>query len=243
MKNQIKTMTCLFIVLLYSCSAKAQNPDPIYQKVIPGDASLQFNRIIPHVVKYKKGKKVGMYYDMHITEKWGKEVYELAIRFGDENATPDLIYIDTKTLGFAGRRLQMDRAGYTIDLRLENNHMKGALEPHEGSKYEYQEYDKKHPHGAFEPAVINYAITALPLKEGYTASIPTMDLNNGSQIIWANIKVEKRETIKVGDKSYDTWKVSSKGARDKTVWVSTEVPYVIKMTTKGNPGAWEVVLD
>ena len=232
----------MIVLVLASCGVKAQNPDPIYQKVIPGDASLVVSRISAHKVNYKKGKKTGMFYDMRKIQKWGKDVYELAIRFGSETANPDLIYLDAKTLGFAGRRLQMDNAGYTIDLKMEGNHMTGALEPHEGSKYTYQKYDKVHPHGAFEPAVINYAITMLPLKEGYTASIPTMDLNKGSQIIWANIKVEKRETIKVDGKSYDTWKVSSEGIRNKTVWVSTEVPYVVKMVTKGNPGAWVAVI-
>lgn len=232
----------LLLTLLVSCGAKAQKPDPIYNKVLPGDQSLTPNRISAHKVTYKKGRGT-MIYDMHKVTKWGKEVYELAIYFGDESATPDLIYMDLNSLGFAGRRLQMDKAGYTLDLQFENNTMKGALEPHEGSDYEHRAYNKVHPHEAFEPAVINYAIAALPLKEGYTASIPTMDLNNGSEIIWANIKVEKREKVTIGSKTFDTWKVSSNGIRNKTIWVTTTEPYVIKMKTKGNPGTWELVID
>jgi hypothetical protein len=229
---------------LFSCSTKAQNPDPIYQKVLPGDPSLAISRITPHQVKYRKGKKVGMVYDMHPSNKWGKEVIELIVYFGaDTNSTGDHMYFNPQTLSFAGRLLKMDSQGYTIDLKMEDTHMTGELQPHEGSKYTCQEYDKRHPHDAFEPAVINYAITALPLKEGYTASIPTMDLNKGSQIIWANIKVEGREKVTIDGRTYDTWKVTSDGIRNKTVWVSTEVPYVIKMKTKGNSGTWEVVAN
>ncbi len=242
MKKQFNILSLLIMALLVSCGAKAQKPDPIYQKVLPGDISLVPSRISSHKVTYKKGRGT-MIYDMHKATKWGKEVYELAIYFGDESATPDLIYMDINSLGFAGRRLQMDKAGYTLDLQFDQNTMKGALNPHEGSDYEYREYNKVHPHEAFEPAVINYAITALPLKEGYTASIPTMDLNNGSEIIWANIKVEKREKVTIGSKIFDTWKVISSGIRNKTVWVTTTEPYVIKMKTKGNPGTWQVEVD
>lgn len=242
MKKRFNILSVLVLALLVSCGAKAQKPDPIYQKVLPGDVNLVSDRISPHKVTYKKGKGA-MIYDMHKVSKLGREVYELAIYFGDESATPDLIYMDINSLGFAGRRLQMDKAGYTLDLQFAKNTMKGALTPHEGSKYEHREYNKVHPHEAFEPAVINYAITALPLEVGYTASIPTMDLNNGSEIIWANIKVEKREKVTIGSKTFDTWKVTSNGIRKKTLWVTTTEPYVIKMKTKGNPGTWEVVVD
>ncbi|GAB5525187.1 MAG: hypothetical protein Roseis2KO_30590 [Roseivirga sp.] len=242
MKKPFNILSMLIMALLVSCGAKAQKPDPIYQKVLPGDVSLVPSRMTSHKVTYKKGRGT-MIYDMHKTTKWGKEVYELAIYFGDESATPDLIYMDINSLGFAGRRLQMDKAGYTLDLQFDQNTMKGALNPHEGSDYEYREYNKVHPHEAFEPAVINYAITALPLKEGYTASIPTMDLNNGSEIIWANIKVEKREKVTIGSRTFDTWKVISNGIRNKTLWVTTTEAYVIKMKTKGNPGTWQVVVD
>ncbi len=242
MKKQLNIPCMLMMALLLSCGAKAQKPDPIYQKVLPGDINLSPDRIKSHKVSYKKGRG-RMIYDMHKVRKWDREVYELAIYFGDESATPDRIYIDPGSLGFAGRRLQMDKAGYTLDLQFDDNTMKGALTPLEGSDYEYREYNKVHPHEAFEPAVINYAITALPLKEGYTASIPTMDLNNGSEIIWANIKVEKREEVTIGSKTFDTWKVTSNGIRNKTVWVTTTEPYVIKMKTKGNPGVWELVTE
>ncbi len=244
MKNRLnRVLTLTLLIITAACSQAQEKKGAIYQKVIPGDASMNVSKITPHKVQYKKGKKASMIYNMYKTQKWGKDLIELNVYFGESmDVVPDRMYFEPKTLGFAGRRLQMDRAGYTIDLKFENNRMTGALEPHEGSKYTHREYDKVHPHAAFEPAVINYAIAALPLKEGYTASIPTMDLNDGSQIIWANVKVEKRETIEVGGKSFDTWKVNSKGVRDKTLWISADVPYVIRMTTKGNPGAWEVVV-
>ena len=238
-RRTIFKLVCLAILWGNVSCSQAQNTEPLYTKVIPGDAVLKGSRLKPHRVTYKRSGKQ-MIYDMKLDNKWDKEVYELLVYFGGPDVVPDRMYLNLKDGSFAGRKLQMDAQGYTIDLKFENNHMTGSLQPHEGSKYEYREYDKMHPHGAFEPAVINYTISLLPLEEGYKASIPTMDLNNGSQIIWANISVEKHETLNIGGKTYDTWKVISEGIRKKTIWVSTTEPYFIKMKTKGNPGTWEL---
>lgn len=228
----------LLVLFQYSCS-KAQSPEPIYQKVLPKDGIMDASRIKPHKVKYKKtGGK--MTYDLHLGNRQGKEAYELFIYFNsDESGTPDKIYFDLKTLGYLGRRLEMK--AYTVDVSMdENGQFSGDLTPAKDSDYTPRAYDKTHPHGAFEPAVINYFISALPLKEGYKASIPCMDLNNGSEIHWANIEVVKKEMVKINGKSYETWKVESHGIRKKTIWVSTTEPYFIKMKTKGNPGTWKL---
>lgn len=218
------------------------NPDPIYTKVVPGDESTRPEMIKPHKVRYEK---IGnsMRYDMKTIERNGRQVYELEIFFNDNEAPTDRMFFDMETGAFAGRYLNAEGAGYTLDLDFADNRMTGALSPHEGPEYTYREYDKTHPHAAFEPAVINYAISVLPLEKGYTASIPTMDLNNGSEIIWANIKVEGRETITIDGKEFDTWKVVSNGIRNKVVWVSTTEPYAIQMITKGNPGTWKLVVE
>lgn len=231
-----KFIHIICIMILAGCS-KAQPPKtPAYQPVIPGDSDINTTLMKPHRVTYKKlGGE--MTYEMRSVTKNGHAAYELAIYF-NQSKTPDLIYINQATLGYLGRRLELK--DYTIDVQFENSRFSGKLIPVEGSDYNEIIYDKNYPHNAFEPAVINYFIAALPLSKGYTASIPVFDLNNGSEMFWSNIKVEGKETIKVNGKKYDTWKVVSNGIREKTVWVSTEVPYAIKMKTKGNRGTWEL---
>ncbi len=238
----MKNIFCLlFIISLYGCSDAQPPTKPLYQAILPGDPALFTKRVSPHKVKYKKSGG-SMTYVMKEVSKYGKDTYELAIYFNkDESGIPDLIYIDKNTLGYAGRRLEMK--DYIIDVKFENNRFLGKLEPTAGSDYNEVKYDKEYLHNAFEPAVINYFITSLPLEKGYKASIPVFDLNKGSQMFWSNIEVLGKEIVKVNGKKYDTWKVKSSGIKEKTIWVSTEVPYAIKMKTKGSFGTWELEIE
>jgi hypothetical protein len=120
---------------------------------------------------------------------------------------------------------------YTVDVRFSEEHFTGTLVPAPGSEYEPVTYDKTYSHGGFEPAIINYFIPALPLAEEYTASLPIFDLNRGSEMFWANIDVLGRETLEIDGREYDTWKVESRGVREKTIWVTTSEPYAITMIT------------
>ena len=184
-----------------------------------------------------------MIYDLQKVERNGEDVFRLYVYFNiDEDGAADIMFFDSNTLEYRGRILGSgEDSKYLLDVSFSNNHFTGELIPKNDSEYEPRTYDKTYPHGAFEPAVINYFISALPLKEGYTASIPVFDLNNGSQMFWSNIKVLKREKLKIQKKEYDTWKVLSSGIREKTIWVSVTEPYAVKMKTKGNPGSWELV--
>ncbi|MEZ5427962.1 MAG: hypothetical protein R2747_16950 [Pyrinomonadaceae bacterium] len=231
------TSLTVFLALVASGNAQAKPTEAMYQKVFPGDSVVNSNRIKPHKVKYEKGN-YAMIYDLRKIEKDGKQIYEMLIYFGNETATPDKIYFDTKTLAYIGRRLELK--DYTIDVKYTDSKFTGDLIPAKDSKYTPRKYDKAYSHTFFEPAIVNYFIAALPLKEGYKASVPTIDLNNGSEIWWANVEVLGREKVESNGKIYDTWKVLSKGIKDKTIWISTDEPFAVKMETSGNLGSWLV---
>lgn len=228
------------IILLFTANAATAQPpaEPLYQKVLPGNPALQVQRMSAHTVRYKKlfGE---MLYEMTEATLEGVAVYKLEIYFNqDKEGVPDIIYLDAATLGYAGRRLELD--DYTVDVRFTKGRFTGNLIPTADSDYQAVVYDKAYPHGAFEPAVINYFIAALPLAEGYTASLPVFSLNNGSEMHWSNIEVLAREDIRIDGKNYTTWKVQSSGIREKTIWISEDVPYAIKMQTEGVFGTWEL---
>jgi Protein of unknown function (DUF3108) len=73
-------------------------------------------------------------------------------------------------------------------------------------------------------------ISTLPLAEGYTASIPTLDTNKMA-IDWVPVRVKGRETVEAGaGKTAETWVVETptKLYGRMTWWVRKEPPYVIK---------------
>ncbi len=235
MKYIIYTLLTLFIA---SCTDAQPPVQPQFEVVVPGSDQINAGFVKPHKIKYSK-LGAEMTYVMKEVTRNGKSVYELAIYFNGSGGKPDLIYIDKETLGYSGRKMEMK--DYILDVKFENNHFSGSLDPTEGSSYSKIVYDKYYEHNAFEPAVINYFIAALPLEKGYKASIPVFDLNKGSTMYWSNIEVLGKEKVNIGDRAYETWKVVSNGIKQKTIWVSTEVPYAIKMKTKGSGGTWKLV--
>lgn len=229
-----------WVAMLSSCSA-SEPPKPIYSKVLPSQISDLVNRIHSHEVSYQKmGNR--MRYCMQRTEHNGQSVYLLEVFFNPQpESVPDKIYLNPNTLAFVERDLVLD--AYSINVTYQDGLFSGKLTPAENSDYQEVIYHKRYPHGAFEPAVINYAISMLPLEVGYQASIPVFDLNAGSQLLWSNIEVVNRETIRIEGKEFDTWKVRSRGIRNKTIWVSVDQPFAIKMETEGNLGSWLIDPD
>jgi len=233
-------LVILFMMAIMRTTLANAQAEPIYPVVLPGDPSLHSERMVPHEVIYKKFGGV-MLYAMDRVEVEGKNTFRVQIYFNDDKSgVPDTLYFDPETLAYTGRTLVLN--DYTIDVKVQDGHFTGSLTPSEGSDYNPATYDKIYEHGAFEPAIINYFIAALPLAEGYKASIPVFDLNNGSQMLWSNIEVLGRESVKIGGQTFDTWKVKSNGIREKTIWVTTSEPYAIKMDTKGVFGTWKLKL-
>lgn len=73
-------------------------------------------------------------------------------------------------------------------------------------------------------------VSALPLKDGYTAEIPSFDTNKMA-IDWVPVRVKGRETVDAGPgKKVETWVVETptKFYGKSTWWVTKEAPYVIK---------------
>ena len=73
-------------------------------------------------------------------------------------------------------------------------------------------------------------ISTLPLAEGYTARIPTLDTNTMA-IDWVPVQVKGRETVDAGaGKKAETWVVETPTRLygRMTWWVRKEPPYVIK---------------
>jgi len=231
-------LLCLLSVFTANFCFSQNYPEPRFQKVLPGDPVLSPERIIPHVINYQKFRG-SMAYEAGFAELAGKRVFKVAVDTNQSDSLPpDRMYFDPETLAYVGRYLELDN--YTIDVRVSDGHFTGLLIPEDGSGMNPVVYDKVYPHAAFEPAIINYAISALPLAEGYTASLPVFDLNNGSQMLWSNIEVLGKEVVKIDGVEYETWRVFSDGIRQKTIWVSTAVPYAIKMKTKGVFGTWKI---
>ncbi|HEY6371038.1 MAG TPA: hypothetical protein VIX37_10690 [Candidatus Sulfotelmatobacter sp.] len=74
-------------------------------------------------------------------------------------------------------------------------------------------------------------LAAFPLREGYTATIPT--LSEGEDVFeWLTFTVGKEDTVEAGPgKSVRAWPVTVDNSRmdHSTFWVSKEAPYVIKL--------------
>ncbi|GAB4196443.1 MAG: hypothetical protein Tsb002_29780 [Wenzhouxiangellaceae bacterium] len=238
---------CCLLLAFTACTSSARTPpEPIYPKVLPGDASLNPAIITPHRLRYRKSGMF-MVYDVRPVRYGDTNAIQAKIfvnqEYADDVAT-DTIIFDRKTLAYRARQLGGGAdSPYRLEIEVQDHHLTGQLTPGQGSDYQPRSYDKQYPHDAFEPAIINYFIAALPLSEGYRASLPVFDLNDGSQMFWSNIEVLGRETLTIDGHTFDTWKVFSDGIKQKTIWISTNAPYAVQMKTSGNWGAWQIVPD
>ena len=237
-----RPLSFIFLAAAIGCApnAGAEPPtEPAFQAVVPGDPSIDTSRLSDHKVKYTKlGGKMTVLVEKSSID--GRDLITTTVWFNmDETApNPDIVQHDAQSMGFV-RRTFGNPDVYVIDVKFKDGRFLGSLTPGPESNYSPIEYDKPYPHEGFEPAIIFNAIRTLPLEEGYEASIPVFDLNNGSQMFWSNITVAGREQVTVGGRTYDTLKVVSEGIRNKTLWFADHLPYPVQMKTEGSPGLWK----
>lgn len=240
-----KIATILLALNLTACLQPAHTApaQPAHKQVLPGSDDIDPDRLGSHKVTYKKTGGVMV---VHVDRDTHAERPTIRTKVWFNTAvlskTPDTVRHDAETMGFVSRHFG-DPEQYVIDVRFEDNKFVGDLIPGKDSGYKPVKYDKAYPHGGFEPAIIFNVIRTLPLAEGYRASIPVFDLNDGSRMYWANIEVTGTEKLKLAGKTYDTLKVVSEGVRKKTLWFADGVPYPIQMETQGALGVWKVASE
>ena len=215
---------------------------PEFQQLTPDSGDLDATALVEGIYRYQNNAGNQMNIRLSREPFEGREAFRAEVWFNAalDDGSPDLIRFDASTYRFLSRRMG-DPARYVVDVRFtDDNRFVGTLTPGEDSGYTAVVYDRPYPHGGFEPSILFFYLSALPLHEAYTVSIPTFDLNNGSQMIWANIEVEEREQINVLGRSYDALRIVSRGARNKIFWIVDDMPVPIRMRTGDSP-AWTLV--
>ncbi len=216
------------------------HPGPIFHKVYPGSAELDINKIKPHKITYRKFRGE-MIYNLMKDDAKPESNYKLFIDFEvNGKQAPDSVYFSDKTLAVTKRWFYNAFADYTGKLDFVNNRLVGSITPGKDSSLDSElVYNKVYEHELFEPATLHYILSALPLKVGYTASLPMLDLNNGSKLVWANIEVVGEENHRFNGQQIKVWKIVSDGSRLKTFWLHQTRPLFIKMKNSGVSFKWK----
>jgi len=227
---------------LLSCSLKSatEHPGALYEKILPGSSLIDVSNVSPGITRYKKFRG-NMDYHLSEAEPPSTDSFKLFIDFVvNGKSAPDTLYFDSSTLEFQSREFYNAFGKYTGVLSFKNNYLTGELRPDPAgsSLQESLVYNKEYEHPVFEPAMLNYLLGALPLEIGFTASLPMLDLNNGSSIVWANIEVTGKDVLHLGGKNHEVWKILSDGSRKKTFWISTSGNYFVKMKNQGVWFSW-----
>ena len=87
------------------------------------------------------------------------------------------------------------------------------------------------------------SLATLPLKEGFTATIPTLS-EKGDEFQWVTFTVRKQEMVEAGPaKQVIAWpvEIDEPDQSHSIFWVSKDAPYVIKLVTIMPKGKWVTV--
>ncbi|OEK00828.1 hypothetical protein BFP97_04580 [Roseivirga sp. 4D4] len=231
----------LLLTSLISCSSKTTvHPGAIYHKVYPGSSELDLSKVEAQKITYTKFRGT-MVYNLTKPSVNSDEDYRLFIDFKvNGKEAPDSVYFSTKTLGVTKRWFYNAFSDYTGRLDFINNTLTGTITPGENSSLDSELlYNKSYSHEVFEPATLHYILSALPLEVGYTASLPMLELADGSKIVWANVEVVAEEDYKLDGKWIKVWKIISDGSRLKTFWLHKERPVFLEMKNSGVRFKWK----
>lgn len=237
-----KVLAVSIFTVMLGCSQPSnsnQPAEPKYEIILPGDGRLNTALLADHTIVYEKsGGKMTVAVSRETIGRRNFITTKVWFNRDVSAPNPDTVRHTVDGMSFYSRRFG-DPDVYLIDVKFDDNRFTGSLTPGPESDYSPVAYDKAYPHGGFEPAIIFNAIRTLPLEEGFTASIPVFDLNDGSQMFWSNIEVVGAERIQFNGRAYNTLKVISDGIRRKTMWFAEGIPYPLQMATKGSPGLWK----
>lgn len=197
---------------------------------------MDVNSLSAHNVNYTRAGG-SMNYGFKKVARNNRDLFQLTINVEIGNQVwPDTIYFDAKTMSLAGRSLLNKKQGFKANINLNKTELLAKVEELPGKTLAWKgNHTNSYPHELFEISVLNYAIKTLPLKPGYTASVPVFLFNLKFDIGWVDIIVEGKEELKIAGKKYDTWKVNALGGKigDKTFWISDDLPYALKIHSKG----------
>lgn len=218
---------------MLSCSGQDTG---LNKKILPGDPSVDVTKVSDHYVRYERDGGL-MNYELKKVKKDGKDLFQLALHVEMKGQIwPDTILFDANSFGLAGRSLVNRRGGFKAKIAIDKVKLNATVDELPGKSLDWKgDYSHTYPHELFEISVLNYAIKTLPLKAGYKASLPVFMFNLDFTIGWVDVEVVAKEKLKIGSKKYDVWKVNAIGGKigDKTFWISDELPYALKIESKG----------
>ena len=229
------SISLLTMCLLSGCNGQSYESGN-YTKVYPGDDSVDSGKLSAHNVRYSRSNG-SMDYGFKAITKNGRDLFEITINVKIGNQVwPDTIYLDAQTMSLAGRSLLNRKQGFKANINLDRTELQANVEELPGKSLSWKgQHTNSYPHELFEISILNYAIKSLPLKKGYTASVPVFMFNLNFDIGWVDIVVEGEETLKISGEKYTAWKVNALGGKigDKTFWISDDLPYALKVHSKG----------
>ena len=115
----------------------------------------------------------------------------------------------------------------------------------EGAKTQSGQIELKEPVFDYNGGMYGVLLAALPLKEGFKATLPTLS-EDRDELDRVTVTVGKQELVEAGPgKQVMAWPVDAEANYDNKshsiFWVTKEAPYVIKLVTVIPTGKWVTV--
>ncbi len=146
---------------------------------------------------------------------------------------------DAATLGAVATR-QDDPAG-KLDVRFGGAGVDGSLAPRAGTAAEH--VSTPLTGRIFEAGTVRYLLAALPIKIGYAAKLPSIDLHE-MEPGWITVRVTGRgEPREVAGRELRAWviEIDQLGGTQSRLWLVDEPPYWIRQELGDGSYWWELV--